>query len=266
MMEDVRRRRLVEEPLEMSKTDATKSEFNFPQSSSFRCNAASTASTTLNDEDESSLTSCDEMSVHLEVITLLPQQSNSTAGRAAMSITTTSSFRIIDGIGYGGMGTLVRAENTTSKDIIAMKLIPKNSVNSMSVLNELHVMKSIATMDNSCPFVQKFYDAYESHHNVFIIFEYISNGDICYQFSNAVAFSERHVRGILAELYLALEHVHLAGFVHGDIKVKEKSIYQSKNQSDGVCLFVVRAVGSLPSSHSHSHQSPFLHAYTCIYM
>jgi hypothetical protein len=226
MMEDVRRRK----PLEMSKTDATKSEFDFPQSSSFRCNAAST---TLNDEDESSLT-CDELSlsaisipVHLEVPPQ-QQQSNSTVDRD-ISITTTSSFRIIDGIGCGGMGTLVRAENTTSKDIMAIKLIPKNSVNSMSVLNELHVMKSIAAMDNSCPFVQKFCDAYESHHNVFIIFEYISNGDICYQFSNAVSFSERHVRGILAELYLALEHVHLAGFVHGDIKVtKNQSIKKSK--------------------------------------
>ena len=70
----------------------------------------------------------------------------------------------------------------------------------------------------------KCHSAFETSGDVFFVLELVSGGDLFYHLTerfNATnfGFSEDETRILLAELVLALEHLHAAGFLHRDIKV-----------------------------------------------
>jgi serine/threonine protein kinase len=135
-------------------------------------------------------------------------------------------FMVLDGLGQGGYATVVKVQHLISKECFAMKVISKTCSLSKrerhkeSLFNELKFMTEIP----ASPFVQRCHFAFESPTNVFFVVDLITGGDLFHHLtrrsqSNST-FSEDEVRTILAELFLALSHLHSHHIVHRDIKVE----------------------------------------------
>jgi len=83
-------------------------------------------------------------------------------------------------------------------------------------------MKKIAP----CPFVQPLRHAFQFANLVFIVTDLYIGGDLLFHLMNhtdrrpQAGFSEAETRVVLAELTLALVHVHSHGYVHQDIKAE----------------------------------------------
>jgi serine/threonine protein kinase len=69
------------------------------------------------------------------------------------------------------------------------------------------------------PFITKLFYSLHSKENFYLVMEHVSGGDCFGLLQTAGALHEDLVRGYVAEVVLALEHMHKLGIVHRDVKV-----------------------------------------------
>jgi len=137
-------------------------------------------------------------------------------------------FKVIEGLGRGGYATVVKVQDIYSKKYYAMKVIIKNTsknynkrIKHQEILDgELKVMTDIIPS----PFLQKCYYSFENPITVFFILELHTGGDLYHHLvqrtKKGKSFSEKEIKIILSELYLAIEHLHKHNIVHRDIKIE----------------------------------------------
>lgn len=106
-----------------------------------------------------------------------------------------------------------------------MKVIDKARLNGRRaherVRMELRALSEIAPF----PFVSTCHLLFESPTSLLLVSDIFSGGDLYFHFASHLSsshghFSENDARVVLAELALAIEHVHGQGFIHKDIKAE----------------------------------------------
>jgi serine/threonine protein kinase len=136
-------------------------------------------------------------------------------------------FRVVDGLGMGGFSIVLKVQDIKTYKTWAMKKISK-SKSSMTWQSRLQQKLEIDIMKElpPSPFVQKCEYIFEDSKHIYMVFEELK-GDLFYHFSSRMgalnnfhAFSENECKTLLAELYLAVEHIHNHGVVHRDIKLE----------------------------------------------
>ena len=106
-----------------------------------------------------------------------------------------------------------------------MKVISKDKLRRRRDRERLALELKIIDCMGPSPFIQQFYLAFETTTSVFMVIGLYSGGDLFFHLlerinSCGTAFSEQEVCVLLAELTLALEHVHREGFIHRDLKME----------------------------------------------
>jgi len=138
---------------------------------------------------------------------------------------TPAPYRVLDGLGLGGYGVVVEVENVITKGRFAMKAVCKKKLLRRRTRESLRLELDIMRNMKPHPFVQTFHEAFETSCTVFMVTELQLGGDIFYHLIKCIreqqtGLPEDIVRIILAELTLALEHVHKEGYLHRDVKVE----------------------------------------------
>lgn len=135
-------------------------------------------------------------------------------------------FHVESGLGQGGYGVVVQIKHHVLKDRkFAMKVVSKEKLRRRRDRQRLALELKIVNDIETCPFTQTFIDAFETNNSVFIVMELQAGGDLFYHLMDRIstrgtAFSEMETRVVLAELTLALTHVHEQGYIHRDVKVE----------------------------------------------
>ena len=143
-----------------------------------------------------------------------------------------SGLRVISGLGQGGYGCVVQVTHEATGGMFAMKSISKARLTRSRDRRRLALELKIMTELPPSPFLNTCHAAFETKNDVFFVLDLVSGGDLFYHLAqrfNATnsGFVEDEVRVILAELVCGLQHLHGAGFVHRDIKVRRFSMIQT---------------------------------------
>ncbi len=69
-------------------------------------------------------------------------------------------------------------------------------------------------MLNDNPFLVHLHYSFQTEEKLFFVMDYISGGDLAYHLEQKGRFGEKEVRFIVAEIVLALEHLHSCGIVY----------------------------------------------------
>jgi serine/threonine protein kinase len=135
---------------------------------------------------------------------------------------------VLEGLGGGGYGTVVKVQHAVSKQCYAMKVVGK-SISSSNASRDRHEnqllseLKYMTELEPS-PFVQRCHLAFESPLCVYFVMDLNQGGDLFFHLNersnNGKELHESQVRIILAELYLALEHLHKHNIIHRDVKIE----------------------------------------------
>lgn len=123
-------------------------------------------------------------------------------------------YRLLKKLGQGGMSEVFLANRTQSGTDCALKVLSADGA-SNSVLNLFIEECGIVSNLNS-PYVVKIFEHGVTDDYLFVAMEYLPEGDLRERIKSGIETDE--ALGILSQLAHALDTVHRAGLVHGDIK------------------------------------------------
>ena len=98
---------------------------------------------------------------------------------------------------------------------VAIKTIKKSStlIKADLLLREIDILKSI-----DHPNIIKFYEYFEDLDNIYIVMEYCSGGELFDRILESKGLSELDASKYMKKLLAAVNHLHLSGICHRDLK------------------------------------------------
>ncbi|KYQ88168.1 putative protein serine/threonine kinase [Tieghemostelium lacteum] len=126
-------------------------------------------------------------------------------------------FQILHLVGKGGFGKVHQVMHKKSSKIYALKTIKKNHIiQRKSVINTLAEKDILKRIEH--PFIVKLHYAFQNEKKLYLVMDFINGGQLFYHLQKESIFSETQVRFYIAELVLALEHLHDLNVIHRDLK------------------------------------------------
>ena len=123
-------------------------------------------------------------------------------------------YQLLRKLGKGGMSEVYLAQSARTGQTCALKILPGEGV-SASVLDLFIEECSVVSALNS-PYVVRIHEHGVTDDYLFVAMEYIQGGDLRERVAIGIDAQEATI--ILLQLTRALDVVHRAGIVHGDIK------------------------------------------------
>ncbi|KAM7304249.1 hypothetical protein ISCGN_014149 [Ixodes scapularis] len=120
-------------------------------------------------------------------------------------------------LGAGGFGAVYKAVYKPTNFVCTVKLV---ATDRFQRHKQAVIDKVVASVIRS-PFLVKYYSCYVSKDAYITIMEYIQGVDLMRVVDKAVYLPTEECRIVMAQLILAIEHMHLRGFLHRDIKVSK---------------------------------------------
>ena len=127
-------------------------------------------------------------------------------------------------IGEGSYGRVYEALDEDRGQLIAVKIIDKNNLNTIN--NSNNNSQSLSSIEGEIEILSKlnhknivkYYDSSQSKNHLKIFFEYCECGSIAKMLSNYKSFNEKIIRKYTKEMLEGLEYLHAHSIIHRDIK------------------------------------------------
>lgn len=133
---------------------------------------------------------------------------------------TTDDFEPLRCLGKGSYGTVILVKQRTTGKLYAQKQFKKASlVVHKKLVEQTKTERQILESVNRHPFVVKLYYAFQDQEKLYLILEYGQGGELFTHLAEERMFSEPTAAFYLAEMVLALSHLHEElGVVYRDLK------------------------------------------------
>ncbi|CAF0857640.1 unnamed protein product [Didymodactylos carnosus] len=126
-------------------------------------------------------------------------------------------FLMVLGAGSFGKVFLVRKNiGPDQGNLYAMKVLKKASLK-VRDRQRTKMERDILAQINH-PFIVKLHYAFQTEGKVYLVLDFLRGGDLFTRLSKEVMFTERDVQFYLAELAMALDHLHCLGIIYRDLK------------------------------------------------
>ncbi|MBE6665029.1 MAG: serine/threonine protein kinase [Ruminococcaceae bacterium] len=126
-------------------------------------------------------------------------------------------YQIVDTVGEGGMAVVYKATDLKTGDTVALKML-KDSIsdNPQALRRFINESKAVAMMDHAN--IVKILDVSVKTEHKFIVMEYIKGITLRDYMTKKVRLSWQEATAFLAQILQALDHAHMRGVIHRDIK------------------------------------------------
>ena len=123
---------------------------------------------------------------------------------------------VLGKIGKGSFGEVFLVEHQATREQYALKQMTREKEGSETKKlqdSEWRLMSAI-----QCPFVVKLFDHWEDEDKVFLLMEYLPGGDLFVLLNKMGRMSEEQAKFYIAQIVLALEHLHNLDIIYRDLK------------------------------------------------
>jgi p90 ribosomal S6 kinase len=130
-----------------------------------------------------------------------------------------SFFELLKVLGQGSFGKVFLVRKVKGNDsghLYAMKVLKKATLKVRDRQRTKMERDILADLDH--PFIVRLHYAFQTEGKLYLILEFLRGGDLFTRLSKEVMFTEEDVKFYLAELALALSHLHKHGIIYRDLK------------------------------------------------
>ncbi|CCU75464.1 putative cAMP-dependent protein kinase catalytic subunit [Blumeria hordei DH14] len=146
-------------------------------------------------------------------------------------------FQILKLIGKGTFGQVYQVRKKDTKRIYAMKVLQKKVIVQKKevahTLGERNILVRTAMTDS--PFIVGLKFSFQTPTDLYLVTDYMSGGELFWHLQKEGRFDERRAKFYVAELILALQHLHMHGIVYRDLK--PENILLDANGHVALCDF-----------------------------
>lgn len=130
-----------------------------------------------------------------------------------------SQFELLKVLGQGSFGKVFLVRKVIGLDsgtLYAMKVLKKAT---LKVRDRMRTkMERNILVDVRHPFIVRLHYAFQTEGKLYLILDFLRGGDLFTRLSKEVMFTEEDVKFYLAELALAVDHIHSLGIIYRDLK------------------------------------------------
>uniref|UniRef100_A0A7S2WLW3 Protein kinase domain-containing protein n=1 Tax=Rhizochromulina marina TaxID=1034831 RepID=A0A7S2WLW3_9STRA len=137
----------------------------------------------------------------------------------------TEDFELLCVIGMGAFGRVLQVRNRMDQEIYAMKVISKRVLRKKNSVGNMRVERDIMTAIDH-PFIVKLKCCFSSEKKLFLVMEYMPGGELFFHLRKQGLLLEKTAQFYVAEILLALEHLHQKGIIHRDLKPENVLVSQ----------------------------------------
>ncbi|XP_011790345.1 PREDICTED: ribosomal protein S6 kinase alpha-2 isoform X3 [Colobus angolensis palliatus] len=130
-----------------------------------------------------------------------------------------SQFELLKVLGQGSYGKVFLVRKVKGLDagqLYAMKVLKKATLKVRDRVRSKMERDILAEVNH--PFIVKLHYAFQTEGKLYLILDFLRGGDLFTRLSKEVMFTEEDVKFYLAELALALDHLHSLGIIYRDLK------------------------------------------------
>ncbi|XP_024408012.2 ribosomal protein S6 kinase alpha-2 isoform X3 [Desmodus rotundus] len=130
-----------------------------------------------------------------------------------------SQFELLKVLGQGSYGKVFLVRKVAGPDagqLYAMKVLKKATLKVRDRVRSKMERDILAEVNH--PFIVKLHYAFQTEGKLYLILDFLRGGDLFTRLSKEVMFTEEDVKFYLAELALALDHLHGLGIIYRDLK------------------------------------------------
>ena len=129
-------------------------------------------------------------------------------------------FEIIEELGKGGFGRVLKVRSKKNNKIYAMKMLNLNIMPHAKIKYSLNESKFLERLSNQ--YITKYYNSFEKDNIIYIIIEFMNNGTIRNYINSFEALNiqipEKIIWNLLLQSMSGLCYIHSNNIIHRDIK------------------------------------------------
>ena len=146
-------------------------------------------------------------------------------------------FQILKLIGKGTFGQVYQVRKKDTKRIYAMKVLQKKVIVQKKevahTVGERNILVRTAMADS--PFIVGLKFSFQTPTDLYLVTDYMSGGELFWHLQKEGRFDEKRAKFYIAELILALQHLHMHDIVYRDLK--PENILLDANGHIALCDF-----------------------------
>ncbi|GAW01847.1 kinase-like protein [Lentinula edodes] len=127
-------------------------------------------------------------------------------------------FEFLKLIGRGTFGKVFQVRKRDTKRIYAMKVLSKKEIVAKKEVAHTIGERQILQRSLESPFLVGLKFSFQTEHDLYLVTDFKSGGELFWHLQRETRFSEERARFYVAELILALEHLHKYDIVYRDLK------------------------------------------------
>lgn len=157
------------------------------------------------------------MDVHEDDAQSLPEMSGDVSIPAEKRKVGLEDFDLLKVLGRGSFGKVMLIRKKDTKMIYAMKVLRKEAIIARNQVQHTKTERNILQVIDH-PNIVKLHYAFQSDGKLYLILDYLNGGELFYHLKNSGRFSESRVRQYVAQLALAVSHLHSLDIIYRDLK------------------------------------------------
>jgi len=135
-------------------------------------------------------------------------------------------FQFLKVIGRGSFGKVMKVRSKTDGRVYAMKIIRKHELAAANTMDTAKAERRILESLNH-PFLISLRFAFQSPSKLYLVIDFVKGGELWFHMQKMGRFSEGQTRFFVAEIALAIGHLHALDILYRDLKPENVLISES---------------------------------------